>query len=123
MNLLKSHIHSETVLGSTPLHFAALRKDTRFLSFLLRHDVDINTPNYYNETPLHWAVKGGHKETVEFLLSCGAKVDLLDSEHKSAKDWAVEEDHVHLLPLFPKRRKPHFFVPLLHHRIPELTLS
>ena len=99
MNHLASFIHLSTAYGSTPLHFAALRRDVRFAQSLLRHGIDVDVRNLFMETPLHWAVKQGHLEVVLFLLSSGAQVDALDAEGLSPRDWAIEEDQFHLLPL------------------------
>ena len=111
------HIHSSTEYGNTPLHFAALRKDTRFLSTLLRQGMAVNSQNYFNETPLHWAVKTGRKETVAILIFYGADTNALDSENKSPKQWATEEDNRHLLPLFPKEKRLNlpFMRPCIRH--------
>lgn len=95
-------IHCNTQDGSTPLHFAALRKDTRFLLFLLRQGLPIDSANFYNETALHWAVKKGSKDAVALLISSGAKASALDTEGKSPRLWAIEEGQTHLLPLLQK---------------------
>jgi ankyrin repeat protein len=116
LNSNASYIHSPTEYGSTPLHFAALRKDIRFVQYLLRKGVGINTTNDFEETPLHWAVKQGHKESVALLIANGANVDSLDSEDKSPKDWAVEENQTHLFTLLallkPQKGKVSTFLSL-----------
>ena len=118
------YIHTITASGSTALHFAALRKDTRFLQFLSEQGVLIEKTNYYKETALHWAVKSGHAEAVSFLVSLGARVDALDSEEKSPLDWAMEEGHMHLLPLLsPKRKKASFLRSLSSPLARTLTLT
>ena len=119
------HIHSSTEYGNTPLHFAALRKDTRFLSTLLRQGMAVNSQNYFNETPLHWAVKTGRKETVAILIFYGADTNALDSRNKSPEHWASEEEHTHLLSLFPKAKSlalP-FTQPLVTPSLPGLPTS
>ena len=107
---LSSFIHCNTDFGTTPLHFAALRKDTRFILCLLRLGLPIDSPNFFNETPLHWAVKEGHKEIVALLISKGANIGKLDSENKSPKQWAIEEDQTHLLPLLSAKSKTRNFL-------------
>jgi ankyrin repeat protein len=97
---LLAHLHEVTHLGSTALHFAALRRDPRFVMFLLQQDgVQIDTSNRYGETALHWAVKADREQVVSLLLASGAQPDSADSEGASPIDWASEEGHHHLLPL------------------------
>ena len=105
MTQYSSFINCNTIHGTSPLHFAALREDPRFVSFLLGQGLPIDSRNHFDETPLHWAVKEGHQEIVSLLISAGARVDALDSENKTPRHWALEEDQTHLLPLFPQSRK------------------
>jgi ankyrin repeat protein len=102
---LVPYIKTLSVNGSSPLHFAALRKDLRFVQFLIAHGAKVNQTNQYHETPLHWAVKAGHEHIVSLLLASGAKANIRDSEDLSPLDWAREEDQTHLIPLL-KSRKP-----------------
>ena len=98
--LLVAHLHDVTVMGSTALHFAALRRDPRFVSFLLQQEgILVDTTNLYGETALHWAVKADREQVVSLLLASGAQPDSADSEGASPIDWASEEGHHHLLPL------------------------
>ena len=106
MNHLVSYIHVPTASGSTPLHFAALRKDARFVEFLLQQGIFIDICNIFNETPLHWAVKQGHAHVVSLLISSGAQVDALDTEGLSPRDWAIDEDQFHLLALLRPPARP-----------------
>ena len=112
LTLVRSNSYSEEALsfrlpyirqlsccGSSPLHFATLRKDVRYLQFLLRYTSDVDQVNHYHETPLHWAVKAGHTNVVQVLLDFGAKLDLKDADDLSALDWAIEEEQHHLLSL------------------------
>jgi uncharacterized protein len=110
-NLLSvtTYINNTTDSGSTPLHYAALRKDIRFVRFLLQQGLDVNTSNHYQETALHWAVKAGHTQVVEELLASGAR-QTRDSENHSPLDWAVEEEQVHLIALL----RPSKSLPLPH---------
>ena len=111
-------LHCHTDFGSTPLHFAALRKDPRFLLFLLGQGLPIDSPNFYDETALHWAVKQGHEEVVTLLISRGANTSKLDSERKSPKDWALEEGHKHLLHLLYPSNTRKRALPSPHTRVP-----
>ena len=101
---LSAYVSFLSDFRSTPLHFAALRKDKRFAQLLLREGwIPIDTTNCYLETALHWAAKSGEEEVVSLLLSFGAQVDALDSEGRSPIEWAIEEDNRHLLPLLVPR--------------------
>ena len=92
-------------MGSTALHFAALRRDARFVLFLLQQEgIQADTINFYGETALHWAVKADREQVVTLLLASGAQADFSDSQGASPIDWASEEGHFHLLPLL--RRDP-----------------
>ena len=101
---LVPQIRQTSCTGSTPLHYAALRKDVRFVEFLLANGAEVNRVNNFGETPLHWAVKAGREQVVSLLLESGAQVDLLDSENLSALDWALEEEQTHLVPLLNSKK-------------------
>ena len=89
----------QTTYGSSPLHFAALRRDPRFTQFLLANGVQVNQTNLYGESALHWAVKANREQTISTLLDAGGQPDLADSSGATPIDWAFEEEHFHLLPL------------------------
>ena len=100
LSLLLGDVQSVTDMGSTPLHFAALRKDPRFVLFLMQQEgVQVDVTNLYGETALHWAVKADRALVLSHLLDSGAQSDLADSQGASPIDWASEEGHYHLLPL------------------------
>ena len=114
LTLLLADIHDVTDMGSTVLHFAALRRDPRFVVFLLQQEgVQVDTINVYGETALHWAVKADREQVILFLLAKGARADFLDSQGASPIDWATEEGHHHLLPLL-RRDRPCASPALLH---------
>ena len=103
LSLLLTYKSEITALGSTALHFAALRGDARFVQFLLQQEgIRVNTQNFYGETALHWAVKADREHAITCLLDLGAQSDLADADGGSPIDWASEEDHSHLLPLLRK---------------------
>ena len=85
--------------GSSALHFASLRRDVRYLQFLLRFTHEVNIINHFHETPLHWAVKAGHVDVVRLLLAYGADVNFKDADDQSPLEWAIEEEQEHLLPI------------------------
>ena len=116
LTLLVDYIHDLTDTGSTALHYAALRKDPRFVMFLLKQEgVEVDTINLFGETALHWAVKADREQVVIVLLASKASPLFTDSQGASPKDWASEEGHFHLLPLF--RRRPHHSSALLQRCI------
>jgi ankyrin repeat protein len=92
-------LHQTTESGSTPLHFAVLRRDVRYTQYLLQQGADVNKVNLYQESPLHWAVKAGHEDVVRALLSAGALPNVTDSASHSPLDWAKDENQLHLIPL------------------------
>ena len=95
-----SFLHQTTESGGTsPLHFAVLRKDVRYTQFLLQQGADVNKVNLYQESPLHWAVKAGHEDVVKVLLSAGALLNATDADSHSPLDWARDENQTHLIPL------------------------
>ena len=90
--LLVAYIHDVTDAGSTALHFAALRRDPRFVMFLLQQEgVQVDTMNLFGETALHWAVKADREQVVSLLLHHGARADFVDSEGASPIAWASDE--------------------------------
>ena len=100
LSLLVVHLHEVTDMGSTALHFAALRRDPRFVMFFLqREGVQVDAINQFGETALHWAVKANREQGVSLLLIAGALPYFKDSQGASPIDWASEEGHYHLLPL------------------------
>ena len=103
LSLLLVHLHDVTDMGSTALHFAALRRDPRFVLFLLQQEgIRMNTINQFGETALHWAVKADREQAISLLLISGARLDLTDSQGALPIDWACEEGHHHLLPLLQR---------------------
>ena len=99
-------IHDTTTQGSFPLHFAALRKDVRYVRRLIQLGVAVNSVNFYLETPLHWAVKAGHADVVRVLLEAGACVHMEDADSHSPSDWAIEEGQSHLLAFLRPPSRP-----------------
>ena len=58
--------------AEVPLVEAVKKADTAKVRFLLRQQVDVNTPEADGTTALHWAANGGDLETVELLIRAGA---------------------------------------------------
>ena len=82
-----SYIPKVADVGSTALHFASLRRDPRFVVFLLKQEgIQVDTINVYGETALHWAVKVDREQVIHSLLEAGAQSDVLDSQGASPID-------------------------------------
>jgi len=65
---------SDDINGSSAIHFAAEAGDVSLLEFLLLHNVDIESKNFYKFTPLHWAARFGHIKFVKRLITLGANI-------------------------------------------------
>ena len=93
-------VNSQTLLGSTPLHFVALGSNTKLGTWLLQNGAII-TCNEDGETPLHWACKSGHISMVKLFLShmSSTEISTQDEEGLTALDWAIEYEHKHIATL------------------------
>ena len=84
--------------GDTPLHGAALRKDSAVL--LIAKGANVNAKGKYGETPLHRAAKSFNpnsifKEAVQLLIDKGANVNAKDDKGRTPLDWATHPDNTH----------------------------
>ena len=92
-------------LSGTPLHWAAMKSDTRMAELLLANEADVNAKD--DSTPLHWAVSPTHhkpvsacREMMELLLAHGANVNAKDDDgqtplHRAA--WIHQTELAELL--------------------------
>lgn len=65
--------------GKTPLHIAAEKGHSGFISYLLSKNVQVNAKDVASATPLHEAVRGGWIDCTELLLKSGADPSPKDS--------------------------------------------
>ena len=70
----------------TPLHFAAIKGDTRTVAALVNAGADLNAQDTDGRTPMHWAAMRGHAKAVAALTNAGADPSILDSELLKAAD-------------------------------------
>ncbi len=63
---------SQSPLGNTPLHVAAICGDNEAVEVLIQMGALINAVGDQGYTPLHEAAEQGNSETVALLLSLGA---------------------------------------------------
>ena len=97
---------SLTLLGHTPLHWAALSESPHVLTFLLSHathaDPQATAADQNGQTPLHWACVSGPLANVVVLLSHGADPSIRDGKGYTAVTHAVQYGRVHVLHLLLK---------------------
>ncbi len=60
-----------TVVGDTPLHFAAWMGITKMVEFLIANGADVNAVNIEKATPLQMAERVGSKDIMELLVKHG----------------------------------------------------
>ena len=61
------------------------------VSILLKHGLDLNAQNFYEQTALHRAAWAGHTKIMRMLIKAGADVNIRDDEHKTAFDIFKED--------------------------------
>jgi len=89
---LKEH----TKNGSTPLHFACVEEDTRWVEMLIKRGACVNAQNCYGESPLHWAALH-YVDHVVCLLSYQAKPTIRDNDGKLPIHFAAESGDVEIV--------------------------
>ncbi|KAF0695503.1 Aste57867_13696 [Aphanomyces stellatus] len=67
----------------TPLHWAAMRGQTRVVELLLMHHADADVADMFGMTPLAWACVFNHDAVVELLLQAKADVRVVDTRGRS----------------------------------------
>ena len=63
------------VLGDTPLHCAALVKDSTNAKLLLRFGAEANAQNAQGDAPAHVAAREMDAQTLKLILEAGGDVD------------------------------------------------
>ncbi len=86
----KPDVNARDIMGSTPLHLAALHGKTEIVTLLLEHGADMHLRDNLNATPLSYAKGGGHKEIIGLLK----EISLAKNEVKN-KDLDVPRKQKH----------------------------
>ncbi|KAL9120877.1 MAG: hypothetical protein Q9187_002567 [Circinaria calcarea] len=73
--------YHDNLIGSKPLHGAALTGELAIARLLIEHQADIEATNARGETALHVAASKGHEGIIGFLLERGANIDTQDSDN------------------------------------------
>ena len=86
---VKQHLDAGTNVNvkacgvSTPLHYAASRRDKEIAKLLIAKDADVNAKMEDGDTPLDWAIEINRTETAALLRKHGGKKgDELKAEGK-----------------------------------------
>ena len=66
-------VNVKGVVGSTPLHYAALNGHKEIVELLLANGAEVNAMNDDGDTPLDWAIAYKHTETANLLRKHGGK--------------------------------------------------
>jgi len=88
------------LLGTTPLHIAAIRGDIRIIALLLDAGAEIDARGEYGHTPLNNAVGLGHVEAVRLLLSRGADANIPNDWGQTPKQSAKMGGNPEMASLF-----------------------
>jgi ankyrin repeat protein len=68
---------NESILGNSPLYFAAMKGHAKIVNLLIRHGADINArTSISGRTALHEAALKGNFETVQVLINAGANINI-----------------------------------------------
>lgn len=76
-------VKTSTVLGTTPLHFAASKGHKEIVALLLGRRAVIDARDLNGSTPLHTAAGDGFTEVVELLLKGGADLNAKDNQGRT----------------------------------------
>jgi ankyrin repeat protein len=98
--LLSKQVNPNVVgpAASTPLHAAALWKDSSGARLLLDHGADVAPRDDLGNTPLHVAARAGKKEVVRLLLERGAPVDARNKRDLTPLDLAENNSNYAIEP-------------------------
>eukprot|EP01036_Dinobryon_divergens_P022851 gene22852-31149_t len=88
--LLKSGANAnfKGVIGSAPLHWAAMNGQTSTCAVLLEMGANLEAKNNAGSTPLYCAARYGHNLTCSFLLDKGAKMETKNDVGATPLHWA-----------------------------------
>lgn len=85
-------IHSQTIQGETPLHYAAISMHQKrsLIDMLLCEGAQPDTRDNKGLTALHWAAKVGQTSAVVSLLNAVFAIDARDLDGKTPLHWAAK---------------------------------
>lgn len=86
-------------LGSTPMHYAALRGHQGAIEALLAANVHPDTRDTDGNTPLHYAAFQGHVACAITLIFGFAKVDAKSTSGRTPLDEARDKNHSEMIRL------------------------
>lgn len=84
-----ANVNSVTVLGETPLHFAAEFGRVEIAKVLLAKGANVDATGLLGRTPLHFASLSGNIKIFKVLLAKGANVNIADSEQNTPLHMAA----------------------------------
>lgn len=79
-------VRSTTVLGDTPLHYAAGRNDLEIACLLIEAGALIDARGETGYTPLHEAVSHGYWRIAHVLITRGASLQALNDDGQTPLD-------------------------------------
>jgi ankyrin repeat protein len=71
-------VNQRGLLGSYPIHIAAIRDALDDMAALIAGGADVNSQGEDGLTALHWVAGRGNVEAVKLLLKHGARTDIRD---------------------------------------------
>lgn len=95
---------SQTCVGETPLHVAAVWGDLDAINLLVDAGADINAIGDRGYTPLHEAVEQGNVQAVKLLLKRGARADIQNEMAMTPMSIAMLKDAEELVQLLKESK-------------------
>ena len=101
----KQELLMESALGTTTLHFAALRGEVDVLAYAEKLGVDLNqVSTHQGDSLLHHAVGSGKKEIVEWVVSRGIDLNKQNREGSTPLHYALVTDKIDIAMLLVEKR-------------------
>lgn len=93
------NVNQNTILGDSPLIYAARLGHLKICRILLEKKADINQENQLSGSPLHMAVKNNYYAIVKELLESKADLSLNSKSFPSSLEVAVEKGYLPIVKL------------------------
>ncbi|KAG2374682.1 hypothetical protein C9374_010426 [Naegleria lovaniensis] len=92
---------------ATPVHFAAINPNTKYLKELVENNSDgVAVQDAFQKRPLHFAACSSTPDNIKYLLEKGANIIEKDSQKRTALHYAAKYGHAHNVEvLCPKDQK------------------